>query len=166
MTCGFKESPAMEQRLESDIMNDINIIHQCRTESRNIQPTVDPINIFVKNKHSSAIDPIDNQRIPSAILTHNNEHNDCIISHHTGNKLVQRSPQIDSVPVQTSVMGPVDGFQPDVNDELQVSQHLKEIVRKTKNNTVNEKHELEAEELSWFHLFPYGINELKQERPV
>ncbi|GBO41872.1 hypothetical protein AVEN_143063-1 [Araneus ventricosus] len=70
------------------------------------------------------------------------------------------------VPVQTSVMAPMDHEQPDVNDEFEESRNINEIVRKTKDNIVNVNREMRAEEFSWFYLFPYGNNGLNEERPV
>ncbi|GBM01464.1 hypothetical protein AVEN_209285-1 [Araneus ventricosus] len=70
------------------------------------------------------------------------------------------------VPVQTSVMAPIDHEQPDVNDEFEENRNINEIVRKTKDNIVNVNRELKAEEFSWFHLFPYGNNGLNEERSV
>lgn len=70
------------------------------------------------------------------------------------------------VPVQTSVMAPVDYEHPDVEDELQESRNINEIVRKTKDNIVNVTSEFKAEELAWFYLFPYGKNGLNEQRQV
>ena len=70
------------------------------------------------------------------------------------------------LPIQTSVMLPVESIQPDVDDELQVSENLNEIVRKTEDNIVNVTHELKSEEFAWYHLFPYAINGFQQSRPV
>ncbi|KNE86955.1 hypothetical protein PSTG_19676, partial [Puccinia striiformis f. sp. tritici PST-78] len=79
--------------------------------------------------------------------------------------------QVDTItrhemPILTSVMAPIDCAQPDVEDELEVSSNLNEITRKTRDNIVNEAHELKSEEFAWYFLFPYGINGLKEERPV
>ena len=73
--------------------------------------------------------------------------------------------QVDSIPIQTSIMAPIDSFQPDIEEELETSSNLNEIVRKTDNNIVKVAHELKAEEYSWFFLFPYGKNGLKEPRP-
>jgi hypothetical protein len=70
------------------------------------------------------------------------------------------------VNVQVSVMAPIDFEQPDFDDILVDGTTVNEIVRKTKDNIVNVNHELKAEEFSWFHLFPYGINGLKEVREV
>lgn len=65
------------------------------------------------------------------------------------------------------VMAPIDFQQPDVEQELEVSENLNEIIRKTKDNIVNVEHELKAEEFGWFNLFPYGKNGLNEPtRPV
>ena len=63
-------------------------------------------------------------------------------------------------------MFPVESTQPDVDDELQISENLNEIVRKTKDNIVNVTHELKSEEFAWYHLYPYGVNGFYQSRLV
>ncbi|KAG5685124.1 hypothetical protein PVAND_014320 [Polypedilum vanderplanki] len=70
------------------------------------------------------------------------------------------------IPVQTSLMAPIDFDLPDVEDVLIENENINEIVRKTKDNIVNINHEKKAEEYAWFHLFPYGINGLKETRDV
>ncbi|KAL3271802.1 hypothetical protein HHI36_022272 [Cryptolaemus montrouzieri] len=72
----------------------------------------------------------------------------------------------ETIPIQTSVMLPIDSVQPDVEDELEVSENVNEIRRKTNNNIVNEAYELKAEEFAWYQLFPYGKNGLKEQRPI
>ncbi|GIY78100.1 ATP-dependent DNA helicase [Caerostris extrusa] len=67
--------------------------------------------------------------------------------------------------LQTSVMAPIDVMQPNVEDEIQVSRNLNKITRKTKDNIVNENHELKAEEFAWYFCFPME-NGFKEERPV
>ncbi|GFR18849.1 ATP-dependent DNA helicase [Trichonephila clavata] len=63
-------------------------------------------------------------------------------------------PTHQIIPLQTSVMDPIDIMQPNVEDELQVSRNLNEINRKTTDNIVNVGHELKVEELAWYFLFP------------
>ncbi|KAG5666270.1 hypothetical protein PVAND_017605 [Polypedilum vanderplanki] len=70
------------------------------------------------------------------------------------------------LPVQTSLMAPIDFDLPDVEDVLIENENINEIVRKTNDNIVNVNHEKKAEEYAWFHLFPYGINGLKETRDV
>ncbi|KAG5674477.1 hypothetical protein PVAND_004445 [Polypedilum vanderplanki] len=70
------------------------------------------------------------------------------------------------IPVQTSLMAPIDFDLPDVEDVLIENENIDEIVRKTKDNIVNINHEKKAEEYAWFHLFPYGINGLRETRDV
>ncbi|GIY85768.1 2-oxoisovalerate dehydrogenase subunit alpha, mitochondrial [Caerostris extrusa] len=70
------------------------------------------------------------------------------------------------IPLQTSVMAPIDVMQVNVEDEIQVSRNLNEITRKTKDNIVNVDHELKAEEFAWYFLFSYGKNGFKEGRPV
>ncbi|VVC90599.1 unnamed protein product, partial [Leptidea sinapis] len=71
----------------------------------------------------------------------------------------------ETISIQTSVMLPIDSVQPDVEVELEVSENVNEIRRKTNNNIVNEAYELKAEEFAWYQLFPYGKNGLKEQRP-
>ncbi|KAJ9574962.1 hypothetical protein L9F63_007880, partial [Diploptera punctata] len=52
------------------------------------------------------------------------------------------------IPLQTSVMAPIDVMQPNVEDELQISRKINEITRKTSNNIVNVGHEMKAEEFA------------------
>ncbi|GFT69103.1 uncharacterized protein TNCV_3904951 [Trichonephila clavipes] len=59
-------------------------------------------------------------------------------------------------------MGPIDCHQPEVEDELEVSGNINKIVRKTKDNILNVNHERKAE-LSWFYIFPHGVNGLNEE---
>jgi PIF1-like helicase/Helitron helicase-like domain at N-terminus len=70
------------------------------------------------------------------------------------------------VPIQTSVMAPIDVVQPDVEEVIEESSNLNEIVRKTGNNIVNINREKKAEEFAWWFLFPYGINGLNEEREI
>lgn len=64
------------------------------------------------------------------------------------------------------IMLPIDCVQLDVSDELDISNNINEIRRKTSKNIVNEAHEMKAEEFAWYFLFPNGTNGLKQERGV
>jgi len=66
--------------------------------------------------------------------------------------------------VQTTAMMNCDIPQPDVEDEFTIQGRT--IIRKTKDNLVNINVEKKAEEFAWWHLFPYGINGLNQERQV
>ena len=66
--------------------------------------------------------------------------------------------------MQTSVMAPIDCLQPVVEDELEVSDNINEIRRKTRDNIVNIEYELRAEELAWYFLFPHGINGWGEQR--
>ncbi|GFR06815.1 ATP-dependent DNA helicase [Trichonephila clavata] len=75
----------------------------------------------------------------------------------------RQKPTHQIIPLQTSVMAPIDVMQPNVEDELQVSRNLNEITRKTTDNIVNVGHELKAEELAWYFLFPYGKNRLEEQ---
>ena len=72
------------------------------------------------------------------------------------------SEQTEYVSVQTSVMAQIDFREPDIEQRYELSDELNKIVRKTKNNIVNVHHELRAEEFSWFYLFPFGINGLRE----
>ncbi|KAF9407199.1 hypothetical protein HW555_012690 [Spodoptera exigua] len=53
----------------------------------------------------------------------------------------------ETIPIQTSVILPIDSVQPDVEDKLEVSENVNEIRRKTNNNIVNEAYELKAEDI-------------------
>ncbi|KAG5680197.1 hypothetical protein PVAND_009722 [Polypedilum vanderplanki] len=70
------------------------------------------------------------------------------------------------IPIQTSLMAPIDFDLPDVEDIINENENIDEIVRKTNDNIVNVNHEKKAEEYAWFHLFPYGINGLRETRDV
>lgn len=70
------------------------------------------------------------------------------------------------IPLQTSVMAPIDVMQPNVEDELQVSRNLHEITQKTKDNIVNVGHELKEEEFAWYFLSSNGKSGFKVQRPV
>lgn len=75
--------------------------------------------------------------------------------------------QAEEVPlIQTSLMAPIDCAEPNVEDEIEISVNDNEIRRKTKDNIVNEAHELKAEEYTWYFLFPYGKNGLREQRDV
>ncbi|GFY69350.1 uncharacterized protein TNIN_472071 [Trichonephila inaurata madagascariensis] len=63
-------------------------------------------------------------------------------------------------------MAPVDCAEPNVEDEIEISDNSNEIRCKTKNNIVNEANKLEAEEYAWYFLFPYGKNGLREQRDV
>ncbi|CAG9773736.1 unnamed protein product [Ceutorhynchus assimilis] len=76
------------------------------------------------------------------------------------------SDHLENIPVQSSLLAPIDTIQPVEEEELDISTDLNKISRKTKDNIVNEAHERKVEEFSWFFLFPYGINGLNEARPV
>ncbi|HKQ22631.1 MAG TPA: hypothetical protein VJS91_11365, partial [Nitrososphaeraceae archaeon] len=74
---------------------------------------------------------------------------------------------VDGLPIQSSIIMPVDRPQPCVKDYVDISDdeedtkdgtNLASLRRKTANNIVNQNRELKAEKLSWVGLFPYGIN--------
>ncbi|KAG5872170.1 hypothetical protein JTB14_010731 [Gonioctena quinquepunctata] len=87
---------------------------------------------------------------------------------HQAEQLQQQllNPKPATVDIQTSVMLPIESAQPDVANELEVSENVNEIRRKTNDNIVNEAHEIKAEELARYQLFPHGKNGLKSQRPV
>lgn len=84
------------------------------------------------------------------------------------------SVDFNNIPMGTSLMAPTDMRQPligtmlrGVNNEIDKESNLLEITRKRQDNIVKTNHELKAEELAFFHLFPDGKNGQKQEfRPV
>ncbi|GFY44977.1 ATP-dependent DNA helicase [Trichonephila inaurata madagascariensis] len=63
-------------------------------------------------------------------------------------------------------MAPIDRAEPNVEDEVEIYDNGNEIRCKTQNKTVNEAHELKAEECAWYFLFPYGKNGLREQRDV
>ena len=63
---------------------------------------------------------------------------------------------VQSIPLQTSVMGPIDRSEPDVEDILHLEEDGNRITRKTKDNIMKEAHEPRSEEFVWYFLFPYG----------
>ncbi|KAL1493591.1 hypothetical protein ABEB36_009292 [Hypothenemus hampei] len=75
------------------------------------------------------------------------------------------NPTSVTVPMQTTVMLPIDNAQPHIENVLEVSGNVNEIRRKTNDNIGNEAHEIKAEEFAWYQLFPYGTNGLKEQRP-
>ncbi|GFR21211.1 ATP-dependent DNA helicase [Trichonephila clavata] len=74
--------------------------------------------------------------------------------------------QIDTIPVHTSVMAPIDSTQPTEEQVLDVSNNVNKITRKTTDNIVNVAYERKAEEFAWFFLLPYGVNGLNQPRNI
>ncbi|GFR26382.1 uncharacterized protein TNCT_70581 [Trichonephila clavata] len=83
-------------------------------------------------------------------------------------KIVRLEPsQVEAAPlIQTSVMAPIDRVEPNVEDEIEISDDDNEIKRKTKNNIVIEAHELKAEDFSWYFLFPYCKKILREQYNV
>ncbi|GFT98397.1 hypothetical protein NPIL_656301 [Nephila pilipes] len=64
-------------------------------------------------------------------------------------------------------MAAIDYNQSIVENELEVSENVNEIVLKTMlDNIVNVNHEKRAEEYAWYYLFPYGVHGLNEDRPV
>ena len=126
--------------------NILELVRICKraTGSNNTPYTLDYIDVHIKNEiviHSDEVEiPVE--------------------------KPAFQVSQATAIPIQTTVMGPIDCVQPDVEEELEVSDNLNEIVRKTRDNIVNEAHEWKSEEFAWYFLFPNGINGLKQQRQV
>lgn len=71
---------------------------------------------------------------------------------------VEQQTQTVDIEVQISEMALIDCVQPTVENQLEVSDNIHEIRRKTQDNIVNTEYELTAEELAWYFLFPHGIN--------
>ncbi|GFU99744.1 uncharacterized protein TNCV_49601 [Trichonephila clavipes] len=63
-------------------------------------------------------------------------------------------------------MAPIDCAEQKDKDEIEISDNGNVIRRKTKNNIVNQAHELKAEEFAWYFLFPYGKNRLREQCDV
>ncbi|GFQ87130.1 uncharacterized protein TNCT_347151 [Trichonephila clavata] len=74
--------------------------------------------------------------------------------------------KIETIPVYTSVMAPIDSTQPTEEQVLDVSNNVNKITRKTTDNIVNVAYERKAEKFAWFFLFPYGVNGLNQLRNI
>ncbi|GFR21146.1 ATP-dependent DNA helicase [Trichonephila clavata] len=74
--------------------------------------------------------------------------------------------QIETIPVHTSVMAPIDSTQPTEEQVLDVSNNVNKITRKTTDNIVNVAYEWKAEEFAWFFLLPYRVNGLNQPRNI
>ncbi|KAJ8674467.1 hypothetical protein QAD02_005729 [Eretmocerus hayati] len=68
----------------------------------------------------------------------------------------------ETLPIQTSVMLTNDQRQPNDKDAFEISDQTNKITRKTRDNIVNNDHEIYAEEFAWFQLFPYGNNGLNE----
>lgn len=153
-SCGPKGSRAgLNGRacvIECDTLEELTRICKRATGSRNIQYTIDYISVHIKN------DVIEDLHTQEEVEIQQQETN-----------LTQLLQTLsENIEIQTSLMAPIDCVQPDVEDELEVHENVNEIRRKTRDNIVNVEHELKAEELAWFFLFPYGINGLKQSREV
>lgn len=93
-----------------------------------------------------------------------------IIDESIENELVNEPAPITTnvVNIQHSLLMNVDIDQPQLSDVIDVpNQHvgLNEIHRKTMP-PVNIMDEPKAEEMGWFHLFPYGINGLYERRDI
>lgn len=156
-SCGQKGSRANDNNgkaciIECDNFDEFIRIYKRTTGSKNVQFTLDYINVEVLN-------------IPDDSEEEN---------HQSAERVAAESQTITSpqnltcqtIPLQTSMMGPIGVMPPNVENELQVSRNLNEITRKTKDNIVNVGHELKAEELAWYFLFPYGKNGFNEQRPV
>lgn len=164
-SCGPQGAPAANGRacnIECDNIGELNRICKRATSCKNIQYTLNAIDVHIKpNIIINEQAPIDHQEL--IMSASDNINNDELPEPIAVN--FQQS-QVQSLPISSSIMAPIDAFQPDVEEELEVSSNLNEIKRKTNNNIVNEAHELRAEEFSWFSLFPYGKNGLKENRVV
>ncbi len=157
-SCGPKGASAANGKaciIESDNVLELKRICKRATSSRNIQFTIDYIDVHVQELSD------DNETLQQPV--HINLHQEPDISIHQQDRVLQEEDSV-TMGLQTYVMTPIDCVQPDVEEILEVSQDLNKIIRKTTDNIVNESHELKAEELAWFYLFPYGINGIKEER--
>lgn len=158
-SCGAKGSSTRSANgracvIECDTIEELTRLCKRATGSRNSQYTLDYIDVHPKN---------DIMRLEDYAAEHPEVQLEKADTIPIGQDDTITRPEM---PILTSVMAPIDCAQPDVEDELEVSSNLNEITRKTRDNIVNEAHELKSEEYAWYFLFPYGINGLKQERPV
>lgn len=152
-SCGAKGSRARPEQgraciVECDNIEELIRVVKRATGSRNCQYTLDYIDVHPKNEIIS-------------MEEYTAEHLGVPLQQATTRPIVQ-----PEMPITTTIMAPIDCAQPDVEDELEISGNLNKIVRKTRDNIVNEVHELRAEEFAWYFLFPNGINGLKEDRSV
>ncbi|GIY57521.1 ATP-dependent DNA helicase [Caerostris darwini] len=159
-SCGRKGSRANDNHgkacvIECDTFDEFVRIRKRTTGSKNVQFTLDYVDVEVFEIHDDSKETETHQsteRVAAAAASQ------------MINFQQELTDQI--IPLQTSVMAPIDVMQPNVEDEIQVSRNLNDITRKTKDNIVNVDHELKAEEFAWYFLFPYGKNGFKEGRPV
>lgn len=144
-SCGPKGATAGQNgkacAIECNTLQEFTQICKRVTGSRNIQYTINDIDVhpnnIIENCHIEEQEQIQRQPPDSSEVI---------------------PTQSASIILQTSVMLPKDCVQPDVEDELEVNGNVNKIIRKTRDNIDNVNHEIKAEELSWFYLFPYSIN--------
>lgn len=115
--------------IECDNLDEFVRICKRTTGSKNVQYTLDYVDVEVFNVHDESKET----ETQSSIET--------IVS----GTITPRQESTQIIPLQTSVMAPIDVMQPNVEDKLQISRNLNEITRKTKDNIVNVGNELKAE---------------------
>src|SRR5271154_5268824 len=145
-SCGPKGDSACNGRacvIECDTLDELVRICKRATGSGNSQFTLNYVDIHFK-------DDINSHRVLNE--------GDRRESENVASQEVNLTSHVKGMCIQTSVMAPIDCIQPAVEEELEISRNVNEIVRKTKDNIVNEAHECKAEEYAWFYLFPYGVN--------
>ena len=172
-SCGPKGASAANGRaciIECSTFDELIRICKRATGSKNGDYTLDYIDVTIKNNNVSQDINTESELENGGRLAHISS----VAPIHVSSYPVIGSSQlqVDSIPIQTSVMGPIDAHQPQENSELigipsdGEQCKLLQISRKTTENIVNDRHEPKAEEYAWYHLFPYGINGLKEIRPV
>ncbi|GIY68550.1 ATP-dependent DNA helicase [Caerostris darwini] len=156
-SCGRKGSRANDNHgkacvIECDTFDEFVRICKRTTGSKNVQFTLDYVDVEVFEIHDDSKE------------TETHQSTERIAAAAAASQMINSQQELTDqiIPLQTSVMAPIDVMQPNVEDEIQVSRNLNEITRKTKDNIVNVDHELKAEEFAWYFLFPYGKNGFKE----
>ncbi|GFY58570.1 ATP-dependent DNA helicase [Trichonephila inaurata madagascariensis] len=153
-SCGPKSANASDNEkayiIECDNLDEFLRICKRTTGRKNVQLTLDYVGVEICDIPDSSEPETQTRQNTERVVT------ETVAS--------PQKPAYQIIPLQTSVMAPIDAMQPNVEDELQVSRNLNEISRKTTDNIANVGHELKAEEPAWYFLFSYGKNGLKEQR--
>ncbi len=144
--------------IQCDNIQELHRIARRATGSKNVQFTIDPIHVIANNDFLTITEvepmlmaaPVTPPPIPQI------EEDIIPVTH----------MEKGEVPISTSIMHPIDIAQPEVEDAFIFNEKTNELIRKTKDNIINEAHELKAEEFAWYYLFPYGRNGFKEKREV
>lgn len=143
-SCGIKGAPAKNSNgkaciVECDTINELTRICKRATGSRRVQYTLDHIDVQFNHN------PIQDLHIVEPLsLKEPTPLN------------VEQQPQTVDIEVQTSVMAPIDCVQPIVDNELEVSDNIHEIRRKTRDNIVKQNTNIEQKSLPGIFSFHTG----------